>query len=140
LPPVSVAGLVRRLPPPKMPAMLRSFLGNLQPQDLPERISKPLGPAETVRPDWTRSRIMAWPIDDRVILQGMMTGKSVRFITRLLEQLAALGEIERTLKKSSISPRDHKITATMACEWNQAGETIDEATREVWLSAAQKKK
>jgi len=82
---VNIAGLVRRLPPVKMPPVLRSFLGNLQPQDAPAVRSRPLSSMEAMRLDWTWSRIMARPMNDRAILQGMMAAKSVRFIARVLE-------------------------------------------------------
>jgi hypothetical protein len=137
---VHVVGLMRRLSRPKVPAGMRSFLGNLQPATESVICPRPLDAAETMRLDWTWERVSRWPLADRAILQGIMTGTPHRTVAVVLAQLAARGLIERALKKTQVPARYQTITATMAQEWALLREPIDQPTREVWLSAARKLK
>lgn len=129
---LSVAALARRLPRVRLPADVRSFLGELQPQDVavgrPERLTDD----QTQRFDWTMARVYAWGDINRAILMGVMMGRSFETISKI-----TLGIQARTgskgLKKTAIFNRWRRLAATMAEEWNAAGEPIDAATCACWL-------
>jgi hypothetical protein len=116
----------------------RSFLGELQPQDAAPGRSRGLTQEETRRFDWTMSRLLAWPDIDRAVLVGMMTGKSLRLIAKITEEMAArIGG--KPYKKSTVSDRYRYMTTVMANDWIAVKEPIDETTRKCWMQFAEKK-
>ena len=132
---ISVAAIAKRLPRARLPADVRSFLGEMQPQDAAGGRPGPLTDEQTQRFDWTMSRLFAWGEINRAILMGVMIGRSFDKISKI-----TLGIQARTgskgLKTSGIFKRWRRITGKIAEEWNAIGEPIDAATRECWLDRA----
>lgn len=134
---VSVHALFLRLPPPRVPALYRSFLGNLQPQEAGP-LRRPLSPEEDARLVWTWDRLFCWSEIDRAVLMGVMAGKSVRMISKITFGIAAQRG-GRAISKSGVHRLYRQNTKIMSEEWNEAGVAIDADTREVWLNKARKK-
>lgn len=134
---VSVHALFVRLPPPRVPALYRSFLGNLQPQEAGP-LRRPLSPEEDARLNWTWDRLFCWSEIDRAVLMGVMSGKSVRMISKITFGIAAQRG-GRGISKSGVHRLYRHNTTIMSEEWNAARVAIDADTREVWLSKASKK-
>jgi hypothetical protein len=133
-----IDAIARRLPRLRVPASYRSFLGELQPQEATPGRNRALT-QEARRFDWTMSRLFAWPDIDRAVLMGMMTGKSLRMIAKITEEMAArIGG--KPYKKSTVSDRYRYMTTVMANDWIAAKEPIDDTTRKCWLQLAEKKK
>jgi len=135
---ITVHALMQRLPRIKVPAVYRSFLGDLQPQAA-GALCRALTPEQITRLDWTWERVCAWPEDNRAVLMGVMAGKSLRLIAKITAHLAALG-VGKALTKSTVARRYGELTALMAEEWKVLREPVDLQTREAWLSIASKKK
>jgi len=134
---VTVAALWRQLPAPRLPPDVRSFLTALQPQS-PSPLNKPLTPAQELRMDWTHDRINAFAASDRAVLMGIMCGQSVRSIATVTQHLARRG-YGQALSKSAVHRRYRTLTTLMAEIWNEAGEPIDDLTREAWITHTSKK-
>ena len=134
---LSVAALLRRLPPIKVPAVYRSFLGDLQPQEAGP-LRRSLSPEEVSRLDWTMDRVYARSEIDRNVLMGLMSGQSLRFVARMTEAVAArFGG--KALKKTAVSERYRYLTTVMATEWIAEKQSVDDVTRKCWLILADKK-
>lgn len=134
---VSVHALFVRLPPPRVPALYRSFLGNLQPQEAGP-LRRPLSPAEDARLNWTWDRLFCWSEIDRAVLMGVMSGKSLSMISKITFAIAARHGGD-PLRKTAVHKRYRRNTTTMAEEWKAARVPVDEATCETWLNKASKK-
>ena len=136
---VFVHGALRELPSIAWPASCRSVLGQLQPQD-PGIARRPLGADVLELIDWTLTRLFCWGEDDRAILAGFMTGRSLREISSELKRLQARGiGMGKGCSHPTVGKRYRDLTATMADEWNRAREPIDAGTREAWLTAGRRK-
>lgn len=134
---VSVHALFLRLPPPRVPALYRSFLGNLQPQEAGP-LRRPLSPEEDARLVWTWDRLFCWSEIDRAVLMGVMAGKSLSMISKITFAIAARRG-GSPLRKTAVHKRYRRNTTTMAEEWKTARVPLDEATCEAWLNKASKK-
>lgn len=136
---LSVAAMARRLPRVRLPADVRSFLGELQPQDVAFGRPEPLTEDQSQRFDWTMARLYAWGDINRAILMGVMMGRSFETISKIT--LVIEGRTgSKGLKRSGIYKRWRTVAATMAEEWNAVGEPIDEATRACWVDRSDGKK
>jgi hypothetical protein len=132
---LSVYAIACRLPRVSLPANVRSILGLMQPQDAAPGPRRVLTDDDTRRLDWTLTRLAAWSEIDRAVLMGIMSGKSVREVSKSTIAIAArFGS--KGLQKSAVHDRYRRNTTIMAAEWNGAGEPIDEVTRECWLIAS----
>lgn len=115
-----------------VPPTYRSFLGSLQPQEATFRHRRVLTDDDTKRLDWTMSRVDAWSEIDRAVLKGIMSGHKLSDVSKATYAVAArFGG--HGLAKSSVHKRYRTDTATMASEWTEAREPIDQDTRECWL-------
>ena len=132
---LSVHAIARRLPRVQLPETYRSILGQIQPQDAAPGRRQVLTDDDTRRLDWTMTRLAAWSDIDRAVLMGIMSGKSVREVSKTTIAIGArFGG--KGLKKSAVHDRYRRNTTIMAAEWNDAGEPIDDVTRECWLIAS----
>jgi hypothetical protein len=134
---LTVHAIACRLPRARLPADIRSFLGQMQPQDAAPGRRRVLTDDDTRRFDWTMTRLAAWSEIDRAVLMGVMSGKSAAKISKITFGIAArFGG--KGLKRSTVQDRYRRNTTIMAAEWNGAREPIDAVTRECWLIAAEK--
>lgn len=134
---LSVDALMKKLPPVKVPADYRSFLGDLQPQSAGV-LRRSLTAEEVTRLDWTMDRVFARSDIDRNVLMGLMAGKSQRTVAKITEAVAArLGG--KGLKKTAVGERYRYLTTVMAAEWIAEKQPVDVVTRKCWLILAEKK-
>lgn len=131
----SVDALCRQLPRVSVPATYRSFLGALQPQEAGV-LRKPISAEDADRIDWTLARVFNWPEDDRAVLMGFMSGRSMRKVAKIVQHLKTQYGIGRGGNKTTVAKRYRALTAQMADEWNRSDVPIDRGTREAWLAAS----
>lgn len=132
---LSVDAACRQLPRIMVPATYRSFLGALQPEEAGVA-RRPMTAEDADLIDWTLARIYAWPEDDRAVLMGFMSGRSMRKVAKIVERLKTQHGIGRGGNKDTVGKRYRVLTARMAQEWTASDVPIDRATREVWLAAS----
>lgn len=135
---LSVDAIARRLPRVRLPATYRAFLGNLQPEDAAPIRLRMLTSEETQRFDWTMGKLYAWSEIDRALLMGIMTGRSIRRVVKIVAGIVAR-QGGAALQRSAVHKRYRRNTTMMAEEWNREQEPVDAATRECWLNNASKK-
>ena len=134
---LAVHALIERLPGPRVPALYRSFLTNLQPHDA-GKLRKPLSVEEHALVDWTWDRLFCWSEIDRAVLMGIMAGKSLSMVSKITFAVAA-HHGGNPIRKTAVHKRYRRNTTTFAEEWNALGVAIDKHTRECWLNKSSRK-
>jgi hypothetical protein len=135
---LSVDAIARQLPRVRLPAVYRSFLGELQPQDAVPGRQRVLTDEHTKRLDWTMTKLHAWSEIDRAVLMGVMSGRSLNKIVKIIAGIVARRGGE-ALQRSAVHKRYRRNTTAMAEDWNREGVPVDADTRECWLNVASKK-
>ncbi|MCW5737349.1 MAG: hypothetical protein KIS73_24700 [Enhydrobacter sp.] len=133
-----VHALACQLPRVKVPAQLRSFLGELQAQDAVPGRRVSLTVEEMQRIDWTIARLQAFGSIDKAVLLGMMSEVKPETISKVTFGIAAR-EGGKALKRASLYKRYRTNLKALAADWNKRAVPIDDGTRQAWMNEASSK-
>jgi hypothetical protein len=137
---LTVAEWTSRLPAPRRPASVRSFLGALQPQE-PSRRSLPMTPAQGELFDWTWDCLSRHSEPDRAVLMGTMCGKEladVLAVLRGLKDRGAAGDQRVPATKQALLRRYRTLATGIALDWCELQHPIDPDTCRLWVDKAKK--